>query len=137
MPSAIYALASPAVVSIRTSSGSGTGFLIDNSGRIVTNSHVVGTNKHVLIRFGNDQTSLDGKVVGSDPSSDLAVVTISSASIPAGVKPLQFADSRGVQVGDTAIAIGNPFGLDRAATEGIVSASAATSTPPTASRSTP
>jgi putative serine protease PepD len=118
---AIYAVASPAVVSIRTSTGSGTGFLVDGQGRIVTNSHVVGSNKRVLVRFGQDQTSLDGRVVGSDPSSDLAVVEIGSGSIPKGVKPLQFADSRGVQVGDTAIAIGNPFGLDRTATEGIVS----------------
>jgi putative serine protease PepD len=118
---AIYALASPAVVSIRTDEGSGTGFLIDTSGRIVTNSHVVGSNSHVLVRFGDDQTSLDGKVVGSDPSSDIAVVDIGRASIPKGVKPLQFADSRAVQVGDTAIAIGNPFALDRTATEGIVS----------------
>jgi putative serine protease PepD len=109
------------VVSIRTSSGSGTGFLIDHSGRIVTNSHVVGSNSRVLVRFGQDQTSLDGKVVGSDPSSDIAVVDIGAGSIPKGVKPLQFADSRAVQVGDTAIAIGNPFGLDRTATEGIVS----------------
>jgi putative serine protease PepD len=118
---AIYALASPAVVSIRTSSGSGTGFLIDSSGRIVTNSHVVGTNGRVVVRFGQDTTSLDGKVVGSDPSSDIAVVDIGANSIPKGVKPLRFADSRAVQVGDTAIAIGNPFGLDRTATEGIVS----------------
>src|SRR4051795_10499315 len=118
---AIYALASPAVVSIRTDEGSGTGFLIDTSGRIVTNSHVVGSNDHVLVRFGDDQTSLDGKVVGSDPSSDIAVVDIGASSIPKGVKPLSFADSRAVQVGDTAIAIGNPFALDRTATEGIVS----------------
>jgi putative serine protease PepD len=118
---AIYALASPAVVSIRTDEGSGTGFLIDSNGRIVTNSHVVGSNAHVIVRFGDDQTSLDGKVVGSDPSSDIAVVDIGASSIPKGVKPLQFADSRAVQVGDTAIAIGNPFALDRTATEGIVS----------------
>src|SRR3954471_19236186 len=118
---AIYALASPAVVSIRTGTGSGTGFLIDKGGRIVTNAHVVGGNSRVLVRFGQEQTSLDGKVVGSDPSSDLAVVSIGANSVPKGVKPLQFADSRGVQVGDVAIAIGNPFGLDRTATEGIVS----------------
>jgi putative serine protease PepD len=118
---AIYALASPAVVSIRTGTGSGTGFLIDTSGRVVTNAHVVGGNKRVLVRFGQEQTSLDGKVIGSDPSSDLAVVDIGKNSIPKGVKPLKFADSRAVQVGDTAIAIGNPFGLDRTATEGIVS----------------
>jgi putative serine protease PepD len=118
---AIYALASPAVVSIRTGTGSGTGFLIDKQGRIVTNAHVVGGNSRVLVRFGQEQTSLDGKVIGSDPSSDLAVVSIGPGSVPKGVKPLQFADSRAVQVGDVAIAIGNPFGLDRTATEGIVS----------------
>src|SRR3954462_15665592 len=118
---AIYALASPAVVSIRTGTGSGTGFLVDKQGRIVTNAHVVGGNSRVLVRFGQEQTSLDGKVVGRDPSSDLAVVSIGSGSVPKSVKPLQFADSRGVQVGDVAIAIGNPFGLDRTATEGIVS----------------
>ena len=118
---AIYALASPAVVSIRTGTGSGTGFLIDTSGRIVTNAHVVGGNSRVVVRFGDDQTSLDGRVVGSDPSSDIAVVDIGANSIPKGVKPLKFADSRAVQVGDVAIAIGNPFGLDRTATEGIVS----------------
>jgi putative serine protease PepD len=118
---AIYALASPAVVSIRTGTGSGTGFLIDKQGRIVTNAHVVDGNHRVLVRFGQEQTSLDGKVIGSDPSSDLAVVSIGANSVPKSVKPLQFADSRGVQVGDTAIAIGNPFGLDRTATEGIVS----------------
>jgi putative serine protease PepD len=118
---AIYALASPAVVSIRTGTGSGTGFLIDTSGRVVTNAHVVGSNKRVLVRFGQEQTSLDGKVVGSDPSTDIAVVDIGKGSIPKNVKPLKFADSRAVQVGDVAIAIGNPFGLDRTATEGIVS----------------
>src|SRR4051794_25082137 len=118
---AIYALASPAVVSIRTGTGSGTGFLVDKQGRIVTNAHVVGGNSRVLVRFGQEQTSLDGKVVGRDPSSDLAVVSIGPGSVPKGVKPLQFADSRAVQVGDVAIAIGNPFGLDRTATEGIVS----------------
>src|SRR3954471_7157639 len=118
---AIYALASPAVVSIRTGTGSGTGFLIDKGGRIVTNAHVVGGNSRVLVRFGQEQTSLDGKVIGSAPSSDLAVVSIGGNSVPQDVKPLQFADSRGVQGGDVAVAIGHPFGLDRPATEGIVS----------------
>jgi putative serine protease PepD len=119
--SAIYAAASPAVVSVRTSSGSGTGFLIDQNGTFVTNSHVAGTSRHVVVRFGQDGHSIDADVKGRDPSSDLAVLKIAPSSIPKGVKPLQLADSRTVQVGDTAIAIGNPFGLDRTATEGIVS----------------
>jgi putative serine protease PepD len=119
---AIYAAVSPAVVSIRTGSGSGTGFLIDTDGTIVTNAHVAGRAHDVTVRFGEDGTSLDGQVKGIDASVDLAVVHIAPASVPKGVKPLQLADSRSVQVGDMAIAIGNPFGLDRTATEGIVSA---------------
>jgi putative serine protease PepD len=117
----IYDQASPAVVSIRTDSGSGTGFLIDRKGTLVTNAHVVGTSDRVVVKFGQDGRSIDGEVKGSDPSSDLAVVTIDSGSAPRSAKPLQFADSRQVRVGDTAIAIGNPFGLDRTATAGIVS----------------
>jgi putative serine protease PepD len=117
----IYAQDSPAVVSIRTSQGSGTGFLIDNDGTLVTNDHVVETNQTVQVKFGTDGRTLRGDVKGTDPSSDLAVVHIDPSSIPAGAKPLQFADSSGVSVGDVAIAIGNPFGLDRTVTEGIVS----------------
>jgi putative serine protease PepD len=117
----IYSAASPAVVSIRTDVGSGTGFLIDDKGTLVTNAHVVGNADRVVVKFGPDGRSLDGEVKGTDPSSDLAVVDIDPSNAPRGVRPLQFADSRQVQVGDTAIAIGNPFGLDRTATEGIVS----------------
>src|SRR4051794_14402453 len=119
---AIYAAASPAVVSIRNGTGSGTGFLIDRNGTLVTNAHVVGASKHVTVRFGDHAVSLDGTVLGRDPSSDLAAVHISPSGFPKGVRPLQLADSRAVQVGDTAIAIGNPFALDRTATEGIISA---------------
>ncbi|MEA2451140.1 MAG: hypothetical protein QOG63_3072 [Thermoleophilaceae bacterium] len=119
---AIYAAASPAVVSIRTGTGSGTGFVIDKAGTIVTNSHVVSGNKHVTVKFGDHAESLDGKVRGSDLSSDLAVVRVDPSNFPKGMKPLQLADSRSVQVGDLAIAIGNPFGLDRTATVGVVSA---------------
>ena len=118
---AIYAKAVPAVVSIRTSAGSGTGFLIDNTHTIVTNAHVVDTAKHVTVRFGANGTDLDGTVLGLDASSDLAVVHIQPGDAPKAAKPLPLADSRSVQVGDDAIAIGNPFGLDRTATEGIVS----------------
>jgi putative serine protease PepD len=118
---AIYAKAVPAVVSIRTSAGSGTGFLIDDTSTIVTNAHVVGASRHVTVRFGAHGQDLDGKVLGIDGSSDLAVVHLQPGSAPRSAKPLPLADSRSVQIGDTAIAIGNPFGLDRTATEGIVS----------------
>jgi putative serine protease PepD len=119
---AIYAAASPAVVSIRTDSGSGTGFLVENTTTVVTNAHVVDTAGRVTVRFGTDGRDITGTVLGSDPSSDLAVVRLPAGSAPAGAKPLQLADSRGVRVGDNVVAIGNPFGLDRTATEGIVSA---------------
>ena len=119
---AIYDAASPAVVSIRAGSGSGTGFLIGADGTIVTNDHVVDSSQRVIVQFGRDGSRIDADVLGTDPSSDLAVVSIPKSSIPKGVKPLQFADSRNVRVGDMVIAIGNPFDLDRTATEGIVSA---------------
>ncbi len=118
---AVYAAASPAVVSIRAGNATGTGFLIDRDGTIVTNAHVAGQNDRVTVRFGSDGGSIDADVLGTDPSSDLAALRIDPASVPDGVKPLALADSREVQVGDIAIAIGNPFGLDRTATEGIVS----------------
>jgi putative serine protease PepD len=119
---AIYEAASPAVVSVRTSGGSGTGFLVGSDGTIVTNDHVVTSNQRVIVRFGRDGGQIDADVLGTDPSSDLAVLSIPKSAIPKGVKPLQFADSRNVRVGDMVIAIGNPFDLDRTATEGIVSA---------------
>lgn len=118
---AIYAAASPAVVSVRTTTGQGTGFLVEDDGMIVTNAHVVGDSSHVVVKFGTDGASIDGDVLGSDPSTDLAVVSIERSRIPNGVKALRFADSSNVAVGDMAVAIGNPFGLDRTATEGIVS----------------
>jgi putative serine protease PepD len=119
---AIYEAASPAVVSIRAGNGSGTGFLVGPEGTIVTNDHVVESSQRVLVQFGRDGNRIDADVLGTDPSSDLAVVSIPKSAIPKGVKPLQFADSRNVRVGDMVIAIGNPFDLDRTATEGIVSA---------------
>ncbi len=118
---AIYAQASPAVVSIRTDTGQGTGFLIEGNGTIVTNYHVTAGASHVVVKFGQDGAAIDGDVLGTDESSDLAVVSIERDRIPRGVRPLAFADSRNVQVGDFAVAIGNPFGLDRTVTEGIVS----------------
>jgi S1-C subfamily serine protease len=118
---AVYAAASPAVVSIRAGSGSGTGFLIDGDGHVVTNAHVVGSNDRVEVRFGADGRTIPGEVRGTDQSSDLAIVEIDPGAAPAGARPLRLADSGDVDVGDLAIAIGNPFGLDRTATEGIVS----------------
>ena len=118
----VFEKTSPAVISVRAGRGSGTAFLVDDEGTIVTNSHVVADNDRVAVRFGREGGPIPAEVAGTDPSIDIAVLKIPSSRIPAGVKPLRFADSRNVRVGDLAIAIGSPFGLDRTATEGIVSA---------------
>ena len=116
----VYAAASPSVVSVRTGEGSGTGFLVDSDGTIVTNAHVVGDNSQVQVRFTDDGDFHDARVLGVDASTDLAALKV-DASAANGVKPLALADSDKVQVGDTALAIGYPLGLDRTATAGIIS----------------
>ena len=116
----IYARAGEAVVSVQAGGGSGTGFLIDRDGTIVTNAHVVGSADQVRVRFDDDASPVSARVVGTDPSSDLAVLKV-DASAANGVTPLALAESDSVEVGDAAIAIGFPLGLDKTATAGIVS----------------
>ena len=121
--SAIYARASRGVVSVQvrsaTGTASGTGFVVDRDGTIVTNAHVVGGAQEAQLRF-DDDAPVWAEVVGTDPSSDLAVLHVDPAQ--AGVlHPLTLAESDDVRVGDSAIAVGYPFGLDRTATAGIVS----------------
>ena len=116
----IYARAGEAVVSVQAGGGSGTGFLIDRDGTIVTNAHVVGGASQVRVRFDDDASPVTARVVGTDPSSDLAVLKVDT-SAARGVTPLALAESDTVEVGDAAIAIGFPLGLDRTATAGIVS----------------
>jgi putative serine protease PepD len=115
----VYAAASPSVVSVRTGSGSGTGFLVNGDGTIVTNAHVVGDSSQVQVRFDDKGSLVDADVLSVDTSTDLAALKVSD--VPNGVRPLKLANSDSVQVGDTAIAIGYPLGLDRTATAGIVS----------------
>jgi putative serine protease PepD len=116
----VYAAASPSVVSVRTGSGSGTGFLVDSDGTIVTNAHVVGDSSEVQVRFEDDGDLHTARVLGVDASTDLAALKV-DAGAANGVRPLKLANSDDVQVGDTALAIGYPLGLDRTATAGIVS----------------
>jgi putative serine protease PepD len=116
----VYAAASPSVVSVRTSTGSGTGFLVNSDGTIVTNAHVVGDNNQVQVRFDDKGELHDAQVLSVDTSTDLAALKV-DASAAQGVRPLELADSDDVEVGDTAVAIGYPLGLDRTATAGIVS----------------
>ncbi len=120
----IYASVSPSVVRIQVQEGgseaSGTGFVIDSGGTIVTNAHVVGTATSAQVRLDDSAATIDARVLGTDASSDLAVLRVDSSKT-AHLRPLRLADSDDVQVGDLAVAIGYPLGLDRTATAGIVS----------------
>jgi putative serine protease PepD len=97
----------------------GSGFVSDSDGHIVTNEHVVDGASSVSVRFWNGDT-YRATVVGSDPSTDLAVIKVDAPE--SVLHPLTLADSSRVQVGDAAIAIGSPFGLEETVTSGIVSA---------------
>jgi putative serine protease PepD len=97
----------------------GSGFVYDSDGHIVTNEHVVDGASSVSVRFWNGDT-YRATVVGSDPSTDLAVIKVDAPE--SVLHPLTLADSSRVQVGDAAIAIGSPFGLEETVTSGIVSA---------------
>ncbi len=97
----------------------GSGFVWDTTGNIVTNNHVVAGATQIAVVF-YDGTTVTGKVIGTDPNSDLAVVKVDA---PANqLRPVQIADSTQVKVGQLAIAIGNPFGEQNTMTTGIISA---------------
>lgn len=98
--------------------GSGSGVIIDKTGYIVTNNHVVGSASVVEVRL-SDKTKFKGTVIGKDPDTDLAVVKIESDHDLPFVK---LGDSSKVKVGQWVIAVGNPFGLDRTVTVGVISA---------------
>jgi S1-C subfamily serine protease len=97
----------------------GSGFVIDKAGHIVTNYHVVEGARSVDVSFSNNE-SIKAKVVGSDPSTDIAVLQVDAHS--RALTPLSLGNSDTVRVGDSVVAIGNPFGYDRTVTAGIVSA---------------
>jgi S1-C subfamily serine protease len=98
----------------------GSGFLIDTEGHIVTNNHVVEGATKVEVKLGSSDTSHTAEVVGTDPATDVALLKV---DVPADQQhPLSLGNSAKVEVGDPVVAIGNPFGLDRTVTAGIVSA---------------
>jgi S1-C subfamily serine protease len=98
----------------------GSGFVIDKDGHVVTNYHVIQGAKKVQVSF-SDNDQREATVVGADPSTDIAVLKI-QGSWARSLTPLSLGDSRNVKVGDAVVAIGNPFGLERTVTAGIVSA---------------
>jgi S1-C subfamily serine protease len=97
----------------------GSGFVIDKAGHIVTNYHVVEGARSVEVSFSSNE-SMKAKIVGTDPATDIAVLQVDAHS--RALTPLPLGNSDTVQVGDSVVAIGNPFGLDRSITAGIVSA---------------
>ena len=108
----------PVVVSITVPDyGSGSGAIIRPDGMILTNAHVVGTARAVRVGLADGRT-LDGTVMGRDPTLDVAVVRVPASKLPAAT----LGNSDALQVGQLAIAIGNPLGLDRTVTTGVVSA---------------
>jgi S1-C subfamily serine protease len=131
----IYRLASPGVVEITTTSSAsgtspypygggtrqaqGSGFVYDSAGHIVTNEHVVAGANSISVRFA-DGSTYKASLVGSDASTDIAVLKVDAPS--SKLHPLALADSNHVQVGDGVVAIGSPFGLENSTTSGIVSA---------------
>ncbi|CAN5811948.1 hypothetical protein BH24ACT3_BH24ACT3_05010 [soil metagenome] len=107
----------PSVVQLETLDSLGSGFVYDDQGHILTAAHVVEGADEVSVRAADGEL-YDGVVVGADRFSDVAVVRVEGADLP----PVELADSSDVEVGQLAVAIGSPFGLDQTVTSGIVSA---------------
>jgi 2-alkenal reductase len=126
----LFRTIAPSVVSIQTMAsaaqpgaegggGSGSGFIWDRAGHIVTNHHVIDGARRIVVVLDDGRT-LPARLVGSAPWSDLAVLKVEAA--PTALPPIAIGSSRDLQVGQTVFAIGNPFGLSRTLTQGIVSA---------------
>jgi S1-C subfamily serine protease len=121
----LYERVSPSVVYINVTlangfgGGTGSGFVLDTQGHIVTNNHVVEGAGRILVHFVDD-TTVEAELVGADPDNDLAVIRV---DVPASLlKPVELGDSAALRVGQRAIAVGNPFGFEQTMTTGIISA---------------
>ena len=133
----IYRRAAPGVVYVRARSvqetqspfdvfprqqenvSTGSGFVLDEKGDILTNAHVVASSLDVRVSF-SDHRTVAARVIGKDPDTDLAVLSVNPKEVH--LHPLPLGDSAAVRVGDPTVAIGNPFGLERTLTTGVVSA---------------
>ena len=98
---------------------SGTGFIVDKNGYIITNNHVVSKVDHIKVKLHTDGEEYRARIIGTDPETDLAVIKIDPRET---LTPVTVGNSDSVQVGDWAVAIGSPFGLEASVTAGIVSA---------------
>jgi putative serine protease PepD len=132
---ALYEQVSAGVVFVQANSGrgdlpfpgggqaaSGSGFLIDDEGHIITNDHVVAGATEYRVRFGEDGEPVEAELLGTDPSVDLALLKVDPGDVDGGLEPLELGASEDLRPGDPAIAIGSPFGLEGTVTSGIVSA---------------
>lgn len=99
----------------------GSGVVVDRAGYVLTNNHVVDKADRIRVKFTGDPTDYDGKVIGTDPATDLAVIRIDGKK---NLVPVKIGNSDAVQVGDWAVAIGSPFGFQATVTAGIISAKA-------------
>jgi serine protease Do len=128
----LYDRVSPSVVNITVRSrvngsgnvpefeqGTGSGIILDTMGNILTNNHVAGEGRRLVVTLA-DGTKLSASLVGTDPLSDLAVVRVQAT--PDKLHPATLGDSDQLRVGQLAVAIGNPFGLERSLTTGVISA---------------
>jgi S1-C subfamily serine protease len=115
---ALYQQVLPGVVSIRTGTSEGSGFVFDGDGHVVTNQHVVEGNSQVEISFASGFKAY-GTVIGSDADADVAVIKVDAPADQ--IHPLAIGDSGALKVGEQVVAIGNPFGLSGTMTLGIVS----------------
>jgi len=130
-PAELFKLLAPSVVSVTTKSGAmeggGTGFLIDKDGTIATNHHVIEDAQSVRVKFMNDTTFDQVELLADDKSLDLALLKVDLSHGGDGgsaldVPPVELGDSDSVVVGERAISIGNPLGLEHTLTDGLVSA---------------
>jgi len=117
----VAAAVEPSVVTVAVSDGEGSGVVLDTSGHVLTNNHVVAAagNGGITVTL-SDGRAYPATVVGTDPTTDLAVLKLST--VPSGLTPATLGDSSTVRVGDAVMAIGNPLGLSDTVTTGIVSA---------------
>ncbi len=102
----------------RQSIGLGSGVIVSAEGHVLTSAHVIEGADEILITFGKEKREYKAKKIGTDPATDIAVLKIDATNL----RPIVFADSDKLRVGDLAIAVGNPFGLTQSVTMGIVSA---------------
>ena len=103
----------------RRAQGLGSGFIVDRNGYILTNNHVVENATRIQVTLPGDKTEYPAKLIGTDPELDLAVLKIDTSK---QLTPLPIGNSDAIEVGDWAVAIGSPFGLDQSMTAGIISA---------------